>query len=128
MRWAAQRDDAEPAVAQALQLAGWTVERVSAPGFPDLLCCRRGQVVLLEVKSKGGRMKPAQVELHARLRAAGVIVAIVTTPEEALAAVRGEVTRTALDVRAEKRGRSPRARATSAVKPGQAEGVVRPAR
>ncbi|MCY1032354.1 VRR-NUC domain-containing protein [Corallococcus sp. BB11-1] len=125
MRWAAQRDDAEPAVVQALQLAGWTVERVSAPGFPDLLCCRRGQVVLLEVKSKGGRMKPAQVELHARLRAAGVIV---TTPEEALAAVRGEVTRTALDVRAEKRGRSSRARATSAVKPGRAAGVVRPER
>ncbi|CAM4465340.1 VRR-NUC domain-containing protein [Corallococcus exiguus] len=109
---------------QALQLAGWTVERVSAPGFPDLLCCRRGQVVLLEVKSKGGRMKPAQVELHARLRAAGVVVAIVTTPEEALAAVRGEVTRTALDVPAEKRVRSPRAQVTPAVRRGRAGGAV----
>ena len=103
MRWAAQRDAAEPAVVRALRLAGWTVEQVSAPGFPDLLCVRRGQVALLEVKSKGGRMKPAQVALHARLRAAGLVVAIVTTPEEGLAAVRGEVTRSALDVRAERR-------------------------
>ena len=30
--------------------------------------CRRRQVVLLEVKSKGGRMTPARVDLHARLR------------------------------------------------------------
>ena len=102
MRWAAQRDAAEPAVVQALQLAGWTVEKVSATGFPDLLCVRRGQVVLLEVKSKGGRMKPAQVVLHARLRAAGLLVAVVTTPEEALAAVRGDVQRTALTERAER--------------------------
>ena len=102
MRWAAQRDEAEPDVVRALELAGWTVERVSAPGFPDLLCVRRGQTVLLEVKSKGGRFKPAQVELHARLRAAGLVVAVVTTPEEALAAVRGEVHRTALTERAER--------------------------
>ncbi len=103
MRWAAQRDAAEPAVVQALELSGWTVVKVSDKGLPDLLCVRRGEVVLLEVKSKGGRMKPAQVQLHARLRAAGLPVAIVTTPEEALAAVRGEVQRTALDVRAERR-------------------------
>ncbi|MBM7117614.1 VRR-NUC domain-containing protein [Archangium primigenium] len=102
MRWAAQRDKAEPAVVQALQLAGWTVEKVSAPGFPDLLCVRRGQVVLLEVKSERGRMQRAQVELHARVRAAGLVVAVVTTPEEALAAVRGEVRRSALTERAEK--------------------------
>ncbi|NNC17642.1 hypothetical protein HJC22_18145 [Corallococcus exiguus] len=123
MRWAAQRDDVEPAVVQALQLAGWTVERVSAPGFPDLLCCRRGQVVLLEVKSKRGRMELAQVELHARLRAAGVVVAVVTTPEEALAAVRGEPVRTALDVPAVKRARSPKAQASPAVRQGRADGV-----
>jgi Holliday junction resolvase len=103
MRWAAQRDKAEPAVVQALQLAGWAVERVSAPGFPDLLCVRRGVAVLLEVKSQGGRMKPAQVQLHARLRVAGLTVAIVTTPEEALAAVRGEAVRSALTEPAERR-------------------------
>ncbi|MCY1080311.1 VRR-NUC domain-containing protein [Archangium lansingense] len=103
MRWAAQRDAAEPAVVQALRLAGWTVEKLSDKGFPDLLCVRNGEVVLLEVKSKRGRMKSAQVELHARLRAAGLPVAIVTTPDEALAAVRGEVRRTAMDVRVERR-------------------------
>lgn len=108
MRWAAQRDEAEPAVVRALQLAGWTVEKVSAPGFPDLLCVRRGVAVLLEVKSTGGRMKRAQVELHARLRAAGLVVAVVTTPEEALAAVRGDVRRTALTEPVERRGGAPR--------------------
>ena len=102
MRLAAQRDKAEPAVVLALQLAGWTVVKVSGPGLPDLLCVRRGQVVLLEVKSKGGRMKPAQVQLHALLRAAGLVVAVVTTPEEALAAVRGEVHRSALTEPAER--------------------------
>ncbi|ATB41153.1 nuclease [Cystobacter fuscus] len=104
MRYAAQRDKAEPAVVRALQLTGWTVVPVSAPGFPDLLCVRRGVVVLLEVKSKGGRMQPAQVELHARLRVAGLAVAVVTTPEEALAAVRGDVQRTALTEPAKRRG------------------------
>jgi len=103
VRWDAQRDKAEPAVVQALQLAGWTVEKVSAKGFPDLLCVRRGVVVLLEVKSKGGRMKPAQVKLHARLRAAGLVVAIVTTPAEALDAVAGKPVRSALEVPAERR-------------------------
>ncbi|NBD11815.1 VRR-NUC domain-containing protein [Corallococcus silvisoli] len=104
MRHACRRDANEKPIVQALRFAGWTVERVNATGFPDLVCVRRGQVLLLEVKAvKGGRMKPAQVDLHARLRAAGLAVAIVTTPEEALAATRGEVVRTALDVRAEKR-------------------------
>jgi len=103
MRWAARRDQAEGRIIRAVRLDGWTVERVSASGFPDLLCVRRGEVVLIEVKSKGGRMKPAQVKLHARLRAAGLAVAVVTTPEEARAALRGEEVRTALDVRAERR-------------------------
>jgi hypothetical protein len=114
MRWAAQRDETEPAVVTALQLAGWTVEKVSAPGFPDLLCVRRGVAVLLEVKSRRGRMKPAQVELHARLRAAGLAVAVVTTPEEALAAVRGDVQRTALTEPAERRRGAPRSLASLA--------------
>ena len=108
MRWAAQRDKAEPAVVQALRLAGWTVEKVSGPGLPDLLCVRRGVVVLLEVKSTGGRMKPAQVKLHARLRAAGLAVAVVTTPEEALDAVAGKPVRSALEVPAERRKGSAR--------------------
>ncbi|MBN9687144.1 MULTISPECIES: hypothetical protein [unclassified Corallococcus] len=113
MRHACRRDANEKPIVQALRLAGWTVERVNATGFPDLVCVRRGQVLLLEVKAaKRGRMMPAQVELHARLRAAGLAVAIVTSPEEALAATRGEVVRTALDVRAERRpGKAPRAAA-----------------
>lgn len=103
-RYALQRDANEAPIVQALRLAGWFVLPLNGAGVPDLLCVRRGAIVFLEVKAvKGGRMKPAQVELHAQLRAAGLVVAIVTTPEEALAAVAGDVTRTAVDVRAERR-------------------------
>jgi hypothetical protein len=113
MRWAYNRDKAEKPVVATLEAAGWLVYRMNGAGLPDLLCVRSGRVVLLEVKSKGGRMKPAQVELHARLRASGLEVAIVTTPEEALAAVGGGPVRTALDVRVEKRGLASRLRPAS---------------
>ena len=47
------------------------------PGFPDVWCGWRGQVLLIEVKAKGGRTSPAQDDVHERLRANGfdVIVA-----------------------------------------------------
>ncbi|MBN1208976.1 MAG: VRR-NUC domain-containing protein [Myxococcaceae bacterium] len=86
-RWAAKRDDNEAAIVQALELAGWTVVRVSSPGVMDLLCGRQGVIRLLEVKGKHGRLTPAQERLLLRLRAARIQVAVVRTPEEALAAV-----------------------------------------
>ena len=50
------------------------------PGFPDVWCGWREQVLLIEVKAKGGRTSPAQDDVHARLRANGfdVIVAYST--------------------------------------------------
>ncbi|NTX08292.1 hypothetical protein [Myxococcus sp. CA040A] len=107
-RFALNRDANEPGIVDALRANGWLVIQLNGAGVPDLLCVRKGRIVFLEVKAaKGGRMKPAQVELHAQLSAAELTVAIVTTPEEALAAVDGQVVRTALDVRAEKRPKSP---------------------
>lgn len=87
MRWAAKRDANEPEIVKALERAGWLVMKVSDKGAPDLLCARKGRLVLVEVKGPKGKLTPAQVESHARLSFAGVTVHVVTTPEEALMAV-----------------------------------------
>jgi hypothetical protein len=58
------------------------------PGAPDLLlfCCGRGYG--LEVKRPGERATPVQEAFHARLKASGVPVAVVTSPDAAEAALR----------------------------------------
>jgi len=91
MRYASKRDENEPAIVQALELAGWTVVPVSSRGAPDLLCARRGVLKLLEVKGPDGDLTPAQEETFARLAGALVTVHVVRTPEEALMAVRAPV-------------------------------------
>jgi hypothetical protein len=67
---------------------GWRTP-VSGPlgaGFPDVLAAfpatgsRPGRVLLLEVKGSTGRLSPAQREVHATLRAAGLEV-LTVTPE-----------------------------------------------
>ena len=102
-----RRDEAEGPIVAALRHAGWVVEQVSSRGFPDLLCCKGGRIVLLEVKGRSGvpgkrdtkgRVERAQALLHVRLRVGGVVVPIVSTPEEAIAAVEGGPVRTAADV------------------------------
>jgi hypothetical protein len=87
MRWAAARDANEAPIVQALELKGWSVFKLSSPGMPDLLCIRRGRMVLLEVKTPKGELKPAQVKTFQRMKAAGYGVAIVRTPSEAVEAV-----------------------------------------
>lgn len=87
MRWAAKRDANEPEIVKALERAGWLVMKVSDKGAPDLLCAKKGRLVLVEVKGPKGKLTPAQEEAHAYLAAAGVTVHVVTTPEEALIAV-----------------------------------------
>lgn len=87
MRHAAKRDDTEPAIVQALELAGWTVVKVSDTGFPDLACFRRGVVRFLECKGPDGALTPAQEKTFGRIQGALVTVHVVRTPEEALMAV-----------------------------------------
>lgn len=55
-------------------------------GIPDLFCCVNGRLVCLEVKTATGTVSRLQEHEHARLRAAGAIVAVVRSVEEALAA------------------------------------------
>lgn len=87
MRHAAKRDDVEPAIVKVLELAGWTVIRLSDKGAPDLLAIRRGRCVPIECKSPGGKLTPAQVAAFMRWVAAGLPVQVVRTPAEALLAV-----------------------------------------
>jgi len=89
MRHAAKRDGNERGIVLALELAGWSVWKMSQPGFPDLLCVRRGEVVLIEVKEVGKRdhLTEKQAEVFPKLAIAGRAPVVVTTPAEALAAV-----------------------------------------
>lgn len=86
-RYGAQRDRNEPELVQTAQALGWSVFPLSAPGWPDLVCVRRGVVRFLEVKTKDGELEPAQVKLHQRLAAAGLVVHIVRTVTDVLGAL-----------------------------------------
>lgn len=87
MRHAARRDDTEPDIVKALEIAGWTVIRLSDKGAPDLLAIRRGRLVPIECKSPGGTLTPAQEAAFQRWLAAGLPVRVAFTPADALAAV-----------------------------------------
>jgi len=93
VRTAAKRDTNERAIIEALETAGYAVQRLSEPGVPDLLvygwngrhCGARCEYWLLEVKMPGEKLTQAQVKWHAAWPGN---VSVVHTPEEALAAVR----------------------------------------
>ena len=84
MRRAAKRDGNECEIVTALRGAGYAVERLSAPGLPDLLVAKAGRMHLLEIKAKGGSLTAAQRSWMQHWPAA---VWVVTSPEEALEAV-----------------------------------------
>jgi len=86
MRLAAKRDATEAGIIAALQLAGWSVIRLSDTGAPDLLAIRHGVVRPIECKSPGGELTPAQRKAFVRWEVAGLPVVVARTPEEALAA------------------------------------------
>lgn len=62
----AKRDRVEPDIVAVLERRGYTVDRVSAPGFPDLVVSRHGAVWFVEVKRPGGVLTPAQVKWRTR--------------------------------------------------------------
>lgn len=86
MRAAAKRDANEAGIVSALEASGWLVLRLSGAGLPDLLCVRRGVLVLLEVKAATGTLTDIQEALFVRLLRWGYRVPVVRTPEDALAA------------------------------------------
>ena len=83
-----KRDRNERALVAALgAVPGVIVHRISGPGIPDLLVGHRKRYVLLEIKSKRGRLEPLQVAFHDTARALGLPCYVVTTIDEALAAL-----------------------------------------
>ncbi|MFP2901447.1 hypothetical protein [Corallococcus sp. 4LFB] len=109
MRHAANRDGCESEVVKALQAEGWGVWKLSAKDFPDLLCVRQGQVLLVECKKLGGALRPGQAKLHAALHALGFLVGVAGDAVEARSASVGAPVRTYLTMPVEERGtRGPR--------------------
>lgn len=86
MRRAARRDDAEPAIVEALESVGASVQQLSITDGPDLMVGYRSDTFLFEVKTpKVGRLKPGQIEWAKAWK--GKPVRVVRTPAEALNAI-----------------------------------------
>ena len=70
-------------IVAALRKIGCEVQDLSrvGGGVPDLICKLRFRIMLLEVKSPGGKLTPHQVEWHLRW---SPHVAVVQSPEEAI--------------------------------------------
>lgn len=70
-----------------LEKQGWVVVKImlcSKPGFPDQLCFRTNQVLLIEAKAKGKKTKPLQDHWHNVLREMKFNVFIIDTWEKYL--------------------------------------------
>lgn len=87
-RRAAKRDANEPEIIQALQAAGAKVWPVSGEGIPDLLVAYQGRFLLMEVKTKTGKLTRAQIAFCGQVE--NYPVHVVRTPEQAVAALCGE--------------------------------------
>jgi hypothetical protein len=61
-RYAAARDLNERAIVRALKKAGYTVERLSGKGVPDLLVGKHNRIWLIEVKSEKNPLTTPQFE------------------------------------------------------------------
>jgi len=83
--YAAKRDKTEQPIIDALQSVGAVVHQLSQPGLPDLLVCYREQTYLIECKSKGGKLTPAQVAFMETWEGHNLFV--VKTVDEALKAI-----------------------------------------
>jgi hypothetical protein len=57
------------------------------PGFADLIVLSQGRVLFLEVKSKTGRLSPAQQAFRDAVQAQGFAWAVVRSVDDALAAL-----------------------------------------
>jgi protein-disulfide isomerase-like protein with CxxC motif len=79
----AKRDSNEPEIVEALQRLGFSVDRVSAKGFPDLVVARYGRMWLLEVKRPKGRFTAAQVLWRQRWH--GPVPFVVRSVDDAIA-------------------------------------------
>jgi hypothetical protein len=82
-----RRDLNHAAIREALRACGVSVWDTGDLGddFPDLVCGRHGETVLMEIKSPGGKERPGQAS--ARLKWRGGRWVVVRSVADALAAV-----------------------------------------
>lgn len=85
-RRAARRDENEHAIVDALRGVGASVYQVSQVGFPDTVVIWRGDVFLLEVKARKGKLTDGQETFFSRHSDVSTI-RVVRTVDEALAAI-----------------------------------------
>jgi len=95
------RDAGESIIVAMLRAVGAAVYRLDGKDIPDLIAFHRGRTFLLEVKAppgpRGGtsglgrRLRPGQAEFRATAASRGVTVHVVTSADEALAAIGVEV-------------------------------------
>ena len=84
LRHDAKRDENELQIVRALELLGYTVQRLSGQGMPDLLVGGRKRCWLLEVKIPGAKLNPLQQNWHAWWKGH---VAVVNSAQQAIAEV-----------------------------------------
>lgn len=59
-------------------------------GCPDILCCLGGRFVGVEVKRKGGRLRPEQAACMDSIRKAGGLAFVARSVDDVVAALRAE--------------------------------------
>lgn len=75
MRLKARRDNNETEIREQLEALGFAVEPINSKAIPDLLCFHpTWGMWLVEVKSKGGKLTPSQVDFHQRFAGANIII------------------------------------------------------
>jgi hypothetical protein len=68
----------------------------SVDGWPDISgCLPSGRFLGIELKSKGGKLRPAQTVILERLRASGALIVIAKSLEEVVRAIEKELLRPA---------------------------------
>lgn len=81
-RYNPQRDANEKAIVKTLKQLGVSIQRINGSGVPDILAGYKGETFLLEIKTKKGKLTPAQVKFHESWRGKNPVV--VHTIDEAL--------------------------------------------
>ena len=86
-RFARKKDGTHEAIANAFRQAGWSViDTYRAPECPDFFAAHGGRTVAVEVKSRGGKLTPAQERFRDTWPGEYYVI---STPAEALRILRG---------------------------------------
>lgn len=75
---------------KARGVAAWRIRPMGLAGWPDLLALADGRAFFLEVKLPGGTATKLQARRLEELRAAGAVVGVVDSVEEALEVVQNQ--------------------------------------